>query len=123
MFKNLGKFLNLKNHDGAVDVEDTKLDFLNNFDTIDIKNIEVRGANHIPLPYIKAIFELEETVSVNYGFLKILLKNRHSKKDGINLVQAVMRVVMKEMGLDLEKFMREENYSVIDYFADNPVLF
>ena len=30
--------------------------------------------------------------------------------------------IMVETGLDLNNFLANENYSVIDYFAENPVM-
>lgn len=122
-FKNIGQFLGLYKNDGVVDIKDTYLDNVPNFTELNIKNITVERANHIPMPYIKPLFELRETVTKNYPFLKILCKKVKNKEDGIDKVQAVISVVMKEMGLELDHFLKHENYSVIDYFADNPVVF
>ena len=122
-FKNIGQFLGLDKNDGVVDILDTYLDYVPNFGELKIKNITVDKANHIPMPYIKPLFELRETVTKNYAFLKILCKKVKNKEDGIDKVQAVISVIMKEMGLELEHFLKHENYSVIDYFADNPVVF
>jgi len=122
-FKNIGQFLRLGKNDGVVDINDTYLDNVPNFTELNIKNVTVEKANHIPMPYIKPLFELRETVTKNYPFLKILCKKAKNREDGIDKVQAVISVVMKEMGLELDHFLKHENYSVIDYFADNPVGF
>ena len=66
---------------------------------------------------------MRQTINDSYGFLRILLKINLPKEDGITLIHAVMKAIMQEMDLDLEKLLKYENYSVIDYFADNPVEF
>ena len=123
MFKNLSKYLGLGENDGVVDFSDTGLDLIPNNRNLIIKDYIVKEANHIPFPYIKPIFELRETVSQYYGFLKILLKNNQSKQQGINLLHALLKAIMVEFGLDLEYLLENENYSVIDYFAENPIDF
>ena len=75
------------------------------------------------MPYIKPVFEMKETIDKNYGVLKILLKKNVSKEEGVIIIYLLFTAIMKEFGLELNKLMKEENYSVIDYFAENPVLF
>ncbi len=123
MFKNLGKYLKLGENDGAVDFKDTDLNHIPNIDKILLKNFTVEKANHIPFPYIKPVFELRDTITDNYAFLKILLKNNQSKEDGINILLALFKAIMNEFGLDLEYLLKNENYSIIDYFAENPIDF
>ncbi|MCG8572495.1 MAG: hypothetical protein MJB14_20370 [Spirochaetes bacterium] len=124
VFENIGKYLQLEQHDGVVDSRDTSLSSIPNFKQLNITNIYVKKANHIPLPYIKPLFELEETINHHYRFLRILVKEKTSSKEkDILLIQAVFTAIMNEVGLDLDYFMEHENYSVIDYFAENPVEF
>ena len=123
MFASIGKYVELDLNDGAVDYRDTSLENIPNFSKLKIKNIDVEQANHIPMPYIKPLFELRETVEKFYPVLSLLLKEKESKEDGVSIVQALISSITLEFGLDLKKFMKEENYSVIDYFAEHPVNF
>ena len=107
----------------VVDFRDTGVDHIPDFNTLNNTDFIVNNANHIPFPYIKPVFELRETVTQYYGFLKILLKKDQSKDQGINLLYALLKAIMTEFGLDLEYLLENENYSVIDYFADNPINF
>ncbi len=120
-FGNLGKYLGLLENDGVVDIRDTELNHIPASDKFKIEDIFVEKANHIPFPYIKPVFELEKTVEEYYSFLKILLKVRVSKKEEIILIYALMKAIMQEMGLDIGYILKNENYSVIDYFAENPL--
>jgi len=122
MFKNISKFLNLGENDGVVDYKDTSLELIPNYSKLHIKDIDVESANHIPLPYIKPLFELRETIENYYSVLGLLLKKKMSKEEAIDTVYALFTAIMIETGLDLKKFLANENYSVIDYFAENPIL-
>jgi hypothetical protein len=123
MFKNLSKYLNLNKNDGVVDFRDTDLNHIPNSSNLKITDYIVDKANHIPFPYIKPVFELQETITQYYGFLKILLKKDQQKDQGINLLHALLKTIMIEFGLDLQYLLENENYSVIDYFAENPIIF
>lgn len=123
MFKKLGKFLELEKNDGVVDYRDTFLDDIPNYKKLEIVNFDVEKANHIPFPYIKAVYELRETIESYYSFLKILLKQKGTKEENITTLYALFKAIMTEFGLDLDYFLKNENYSVIDYFAENPVAF
>jgi len=123
MFKAIGKYLRLGENDGVVDVRDNDLSHIPNYNKLKIKNYYVENSNHIPMPYIKPVFEMKETIDKNYGVLKILLKKNVSKEEGVIIIYLLFTAIMKEFGLELNKLMKEENYSVIDYFAENPVLF
>nr|HPO50141.1 hypothetical protein [Spirochaetota bacterium] len=123
LFKNIGRFLNLEKNDGVVDFNDASLELIPGYDKLSITDIEVDRANHIPLPYIKPLFELRETVENYYPVLGALLKKKTNKEESIDTVYALMSAILIETGLDLEFFLENENFSVIDYFAENPVLF
>jgi hypothetical protein len=123
MFVEVGKFLELGKNDGVVDYRDTGLDHLPNFNNLDITNYEVERANHIPFPYIEPLYELHDTVDQFYGFLKILVKEKMNRDEGVFVVHALLKAIIVEFGLDLEYFLENEDFSVIDYFAENPVDF
>lgn len=123
IFQNLGKFLLLGENDGAVDLRDTSLAKIPGYNQLKAEDHFVESANHIPFPYIKPLYELRQTVSENYFFLKILISESMSEKKGIDLIEAFMKAVMQEIGFDLAYFIENEDYSVIDYFAEYPVLF
>jgi len=120
-FIKIGKYLKLGKCDGVVDYNDTELNDLPNSDKLNIKDYIVDKANHIPFPYIKPVFELRDTVEEFYGFLGMLVKGRIEKEKGIILVYALMKVIMNEMNLDLDYLLKNEDYSVIDYFAEHPI--
>lgn len=121
MFKNIGTFLNLTDNDGVVDFDDTSLINIKNYKELKIKDYIVEKANHIPFPYIKPLYELRETITKYYPFLKIMVKKNVSKVESINIIQAMMLAIMNEFGLNLDYLLKNENYSVIDYFAENPI--
>lgn len=123
MFKKIEGYLKLSESDGIVDYSDTSLEKIVNYDKLTIKNHDVDKANHIPFPYIEPLFELRNTVTSFYPIMKILLKNNYSKERGISIIEGILRAVMKELGLELEYFFEHEDFSVIDYFAENPVKF
>lgn len=74
------------------------------------------------MPYIKPLFEMIDTIDKNYLFLKVLIKEEVNKKDGVMIIYALFTEIMKEFGLDWDKIMKEENYSIIDYFVNNHIL-
>jgi len=121
MFENLADYLKLGKSDGAVDFLDTSLTDLPGFDKINNFDIIVEKANHIPFPYIKPVYHLKETIDENYFFLKILLNKKAEKDQNIVLIEGLFLAIMQEFGLKLEYLLKNENYSVIDYFADNPI--
>jgi hypothetical protein len=122
-FYNLSRYLKLEENDGVVDYRDTDLTHIPGSDKLVMKDIIVDKANHIPFPYIKPIYELKQTIAENYGFLKILLKKKgKSKEENITVILALMKAIMQEMDFDLDYFLKNEDYSVIDYFAEHPVL-
>lgn len=121
LFKNIGYFLSLGQNDGVVDYNDTSLELIPNYDRLKILEIDVENANHIPLPYIKPLFELRETITKYYSVLGLLLKRSMKKDEAIDTVYALFNAIMTETGLDLKQFLEKENYSVIDHFAENPV--
>ena len=123
MFENVGECLELGKNDGVVDYEDTTLEMIKNYDDLTITNIDVEKANHIPLPQIKPLFELRETVIKFYYFLQITLKGKYEKEEGVDIIHALLLGIMKEFGLELNYFLEHEDYSVIDYFAENPINF
>ncbi len=123
MFANLGKYLKLEDNDGVVDYRDTELSHIPNGDKLQITDYIVKKANHIPFPYIKPVFELRETLFEYYGFLGILIKKKVTKDEGVTILYALMKAIMIEFGLDLEYLLKHENFSVIDYFAENPIDF
>jgi len=123
MFANLGKYLGLDKNDGAVDFRDTTLEGIPNYEKLIVKDYIIKGANHIPFPKIKPVFEMHQTMSDYYGFMKILLNGNYSKSEGVFILHGLMSAIMKEFGLDLEYVLKNENYSIIDYFADNPIDF
>lgn len=123
MFKNLSRYLKLGENDGVVDFRDTEIRDIPNGDDLIVKDYIINNVNHIPFPYIKPAYELRETISQYYGFLKILLNGNQSKEEGINILHGLFKAIMYEFGLDLKYLLENENYSVIDYFADNPVEF
>ena len=121
MFEYISSCLNLDKNDGVVDYLDTELDHLPGYSNLAVTNIKVEKANHIPFPYIKPLYELEKTVSDYYPVLKIMLKKKSSRENDIKIIHAFLSALMNELGLNLKEFLEHENYSVIDYFADNPV--
>ncbi len=123
MFKNLSKYLKLEDNDGVVDFRDTEIRDIPNGNKVFVEDYIINNANHIPFPYIKPVYELRETISQYYGFLKILLKENQSKEEGINILNGLFKAIMNEFGLDLKYLLKNENYSIIDYFAENPVKF
>lgn len=123
MFVNIGKYLGLQKNDGVVDMRDTDLSHIPDGKELNITDHIVEKANHIPFPYIKPLFEMEDTISDNYLFLKILIKESTTKEEEIILIYAALQAIMTEFGLDLEYLLKNENYSVIDYFAEFPIVF
>jgi len=121
MFNSLGYYLKLGKSDGAVDFDDTALTHLPGYDRINNFDVIVEKANHIPFPYIKPVYHLSETIDENYSFLKILLKKKVNKEQNEVLLEALFLAIMHEFGLKLDDLLKNENYSVIDYFADNPI--
>ena len=120
-FEYIAGCLGLGQNDGVVDILDTGLNQIPDFNKLNIKDIFVDKANHIPFPYIKPVFEMRSTIEENYPFLKIMVKNKLSKQEGLNTIEALFLSLMNEFGLDLDNILKNENYSVIDYFSDNPV--
>jgi len=119
MFYNISRYLELGLSDGVVDFDDT---FTGNIiDSDRTTTIVVDKANHIPFPYIKPLYELDKTIEQYYPFLSILIKQPQKRKEGIDIVQALFLSIMEEFNFNLEYFLANEDYSVIDYFADNPV--
>ncbi len=121
LFDNLSRYLKLGESDGVVDFRDTDLTQLPQGEKLNMEDIVVKKANHIPFPYIKPIYELRETIDENYGFLKILVKKKENREDDVTLLNALFKAIMQEMGFDLEYFLKNEDYSVIDYFVGYPV--
>jgi hypothetical protein len=121
MFKMLAESSGLGQSDGVVDYLETSLDGIPGFDLLSINDIDVDRANHIPMPYIKPLFELRDTVDKNYSVLRLLLKTDNGRNENINVICALFYSIFKEMDFDPAEFMKNKNYSVIDYFAENPV--
>lgn len=122
MFVSISSYLGLGDSDGVVDYDDTGLELIPNYEQLIITDIDVAKANHIPFPYIKPVYELDETVAEFYPVLKVLLKEKvKSKEEGVKLVEALFTAIMHEFGLDLDYYLEHEDYSVIDYYAENPL--
>ena len=123
MFEMLARSSGLGDSDGVVDYLDTSLDNIPDYEKLHITDIEVDKANHIPMPYIKPLFELRDTVEKKYGIMKLLVKSGKDKEENIDMICALFFAIFKEMDFIPEDFIKNKNYSVIDYFAENPVVF
>jgi hypothetical protein len=123
LFQSIGSYLSLDENDGVVDSRDIRLTHLPGSDSLRIREISAENVNHIPFPYIKPLYHLPETVHQYYGFLRILLKKSEGRQADERMIQAVLEAVMRETGFELNQLLKSENYSIIDYFADHPVLF
>lgn len=121
MFENVAGYLRLELNDGVVDFRDTDTSYITSGNYV--QDIAVDAANHIPFPYIKPLYELNNTIDKFYPFLSILVKRPVKRKDGVVLIEALFHAIMEEFDFNLKRFLVEEDYSVIDYFADNPVKF
>jgi hypothetical protein len=123
MFTNLGSYLKLEQSDGAVDFRDNDLSEIPDYDELKVKDFIVEKANHIPFPYIKPVFEMNKTIGQYYGIMRILLKENMPKEKGVFILQAMMAAIMQEFGINVDTVMNEDNYSIIDYFVDHPIVF
>ncbi len=121
IFVNIGQYTELGKNDGAVAFNDTDLSYLLGFDKLTTKDVIVDKANHIPFPYIKPLFELNKTLDGYYPVIKVLIHKPGKRADDVELIEALMLCVLNEFGFNMNDFFKLYNYSVIDYFAENPV--
>jgi len=85
-FNVISKCLGLGQNNGVVDILDTNLDNLSNYEKLWTMDVYVPKANHIPFPYIKSVFEIRATIEQNYSFLKIMLKGKFTKQEGLDII-------------------------------------
>jgi hypothetical protein len=121
IFELLAACSGLGESDGVVDFLDTGLDGIPGSGNLVISDTIVNNANHIPMPYIKPIFELRGTIEKNYAVLKLLLKSDNGREQNVDTISVLFLTIFNEMDFIPEDFMKNKNYSVIDYFAENPV--
>ena len=89
-----------------------------------VQEIFIENANHIPLPRIPAIFQLEDLIEKFYPILKMLSTKGKPKEERLFEIKGVFQTFMQESGIDLNTYFESgEDYSIIDYFAEKPVHF